>query len=220
MESLHIGLIADTCAPDGEQALPDGLREWFAGLDLILHAGDITDPAVLDELAALAPVVAVRGDRDRLDLPERRVIHAGGLRIGLVHGHRPLRRELPGLLASGLTPAHDAWWNGLLDYVLASFTGVDAIVFGHGGRPYAEWENGILLISPGAARMPSLARAGSATLGIPRPPPTPVGRLQRWLHRPPDRALADACPSVAILHISAGDMAVQLESLAQTAQHA
>jgi len=60
---------------------------------VILHTGDLTAATVLDELAALAPVEAVHGNMDALELrgllPERRVVEAEGLRVGLVHDAGP-----------------------------------------------------------------------------------------------------------------------------------
>jgi putative phosphoesterase len=70
----------------------------LAGVDLILHLGDFTAAGVLEELQRLAPVEAVHGNMDdatlRAALPERRVVEAEGLRIGLVHdpGPAPSRR--------------------------------------------------------------------------------------------------------------------------------
>ena len=61
--------------------------------DLILHLGDFTAASVLEELQRLAPVEAVHGNMDdaalRAALPERRVVEAKGLRIGLVHDPGP-----------------------------------------------------------------------------------------------------------------------------------
>ena len=60
---------------------------------VIVHTGDLTAATVLDELAALAPVEAVHGNMDALELrgllPERRVVEAEGLRVGLVHDAGP-----------------------------------------------------------------------------------------------------------------------------------
>ena len=65
----------------------------LAEADLILHLGDFTAAGVLEELQRLAPVEAVHGNMDdaalRAALPERRVVEAEGLRIGLVHDPGP-----------------------------------------------------------------------------------------------------------------------------------
>ena len=67
------------------------MLEALEGCDLILHAGDLSVPSVLDDLGQVAPVVAVRGDHDHLSglrLPKSTVVVAGGHRIGLTHGDR------------------------------------------------------------------------------------------------------------------------------------
>lgn len=67
--------------------------------ELVLHVGDFTAAAVLEELRGYAPVEAVHGNMDepllKAELPERRVVEAAGMRIGLVHdpGPRPGRHE-------------------------------------------------------------------------------------------------------------------------------
>lgn len=55
------GLIADTHLPDRLTSLPDSVATIFAGVDLILHAGDAGELRVLDALSAVTPVVAVHG---------------------------------------------------------------------------------------------------------------------------------------------------------------
>ena len=57
-------ILADTHVPHFRQELPASLGPYLEACDVILHAGDVTDPAVLDEFAAHAPVLAVRGDGD------------------------------------------------------------------------------------------------------------------------------------------------------------
>jgi putative phosphoesterase len=69
------------------------------GAELVLHVGDFTATAVLEELRGYAPVEAVHGNMDdpvlKAELSERKVVEAAGVRIGLVHdaGPRPGRHE-------------------------------------------------------------------------------------------------------------------------------
>ena len=77
----------------GSTRLPGRAVEllYHRSVDAILHAGDICRPNVLNELSVIAPVFAVRGNRDLLwpgnwKLPTRRVVEFGGLWIGIVHG--------------------------------------------------------------------------------------------------------------------------------------
>ena len=101
---MRIGVVADTHVGEHLPELPGEVCEVLAGVDLILHAGDIVEPSVLDELGAVAPVVAVRGNHDERtghrDLPRDVLVRVGGARIGLTHGHRPAAVELPAIALS------------------------------------------------------------------------------------------------------------------------
>lgn len=81
---MLVGVISDTHG-DIDPRLPD----VFAGVDCILHAGDIGSPAVLDALAAIAPIFAIRGNADRdlrlTVLPERLDLNLSGTSVQLVH---------------------------------------------------------------------------------------------------------------------------------------
>ncbi|MCC2636728.1 MAG: hypothetical protein K0Q68_447 [Moraxellaceae bacterium] len=113
---MRIGLISDTHGLLRPQAL-----DFLAGCDHILHAGDIGDPAILEALSALAPLTAVRGNNDQaawaLALPEFACLRLGEVSLCLFHdyaqcppladevrvlvtghSHRPLVRELDGIL--------------------------------------------------------------------------------------------------------------------------
>src|SRR5215207_6664604 len=98
MTTYRIGVISDTHYPERVPYLPyDAIEQVFRGCDLILHAGDLESMNVITQLEAIAPVCAVRSDDgiDTFDLPEKRIIEIGGMRIGMHHGHRPYMVELP-----------------------------------------------------------------------------------------------------------------------------
>ena len=120
-----IGLISDTHGLLRPQAL-DALR----GSDAILHAGDIGDPAILDRLAEIAPVTAVRGNNDMADWA-RRIPETADVTIGGVTCHI----------------LHDL---GLLDIDPVA-AGIQVVMSGHSHRPLAKRENGVLYINPGSA---------------------------------------------------------------------
>ena len=88
----RIGLISDTHGLLRPQALAA-----LAGCERIVHAGDIGDPAILDELARIAPLSAVRGNNDRdswaENLPEQLGFDVAGLRVHLLHEIAHLRLE-------------------------------------------------------------------------------------------------------------------------------
>ncbi len=133
---MKIICISDTHIENGNKKLPDVLIRALEGADLILHAGDITSLAVIDELKAYAPVEAVAGNMDGFDvaekLPEKTIIQAGRFRIGLVHGGGSVR--------------------DLEERVVRMFRhdGVDCIVYGHSHRANIENRDGVLLVNPGS----------------------------------------------------------------------
>jgi uncharacterized protein len=120
-----VGLISDTHGLLRREAL-DALR----GSDLIVHAGDIGDPAVLKSLAKIAPVRAIRGNNDRgawaTALPMTAVIELGTHSIYVLHN----RAELD------------------LDPSSAGFT---TVVSGHSHKPSVEARGSVLFINPGSA---------------------------------------------------------------------
>lgn len=139
---MRIGLLADSHIPVAAGALPPEVTEAFRGVDLILHAGDIFIPSVLDELQRIAPVLAAGGDDDYGDtLADERVKHKHilklhGLRLWLMH-ERPysyMSVSQQGSHSAG-QDRHDA---------------PDIIVFGHEHRTVVEHDGDILLVNPGS----------------------------------------------------------------------
>ncbi len=133
---VRIAIIADTHLPRGRRRIPDACIARLRAADVIVHAGDLVAATVLDELAALGPpVAAVHGNVDepsvRARLPERTVVEAGGVRIGLVHDAGP---------ASGRTAR-----------LRRRFPGCDAAVFGHSHIPlHLRNEDGFQIFNPGS----------------------------------------------------------------------
>ncbi len=163
---MIIGLISDTHG----MPLPPDLAAVFRGAERILHAGDIGSLAILDALAAIAPVDAVFGNVDPPEvvsqLSGRRLIVVDGVRIGLTHGHRGVGQTTP-------------------DRALERFTAdaVDVVVFGHSHEPLVELRGSILLVNPGSAAQPrNQPYPTVALLYTGRPPRAeiiPVDRPQR-----------------------------------------
>lgn len=92
-----IGLVSDTHMPYRRRTLPTNLADVLGGVDLLLHAGDVGELWVLDQLSAIAPVIAVHGNDDSADaqreLPYQQVITVAGERILLWHSHFPDWKE-------------------------------------------------------------------------------------------------------------------------------
>lgn len=151
---LTIGLIADTHVPDRRRELDPKVIPIFkqAGVSMILHAGDISVPRVLAELEQVAPVVAVRGNRDWFgfkDLPLTRVVELGGKRIGLTHGHVSWASYTRDKLAFLLRGPRS--FEFFAQRAAKQIEGVDALVFGHNHEPMIKEIGGKLVINPGSA---------------------------------------------------------------------
>ena len=140
-ETHVIGVISDThglLRPDVHTAL--------AGVDLILHGGDVGGDDILDELALIAPVRAVYGNTDAPGQPRLALaidIEVGGVSIHVSHGHE----------TGSPTPVK------LMERYAA-----DVVIYGHTHRPLIARTGGRLVLNPGAAGprrfdiMPSVAR--------------------------------------------------------------
>ena len=157
-----VGVISDTHCPEFIDRLPEQVFAAFRGVQLILHAGDVTSDATLEELARVAPVEAVRGDHDRelSSLPAVRELTVEGKRIVLVHGQRSRWIEEPHTLlwtlSLGLYRAHP----DLPRSLRRRFPNADVIVYGHTHRADARRVDGALLFNPGGVHQwnPATAR--------------------------------------------------------------
>jgi putative phosphoesterase len=150
-----LAIIADTHLPRGPKQLPAACVERLAEADLIVHAGDFSALAVLQALESVGAVAAVHGNVDdrelRRRLPARRVVEAGGARIGLIHDAGPA--------------------GGRLERMRRRFPGVDAVVFGHSHVPLHERAPGgrrgrFQIFNPGSPT--ERRRAPRHTMGLAR----------------------------------------------------
>jgi putative phosphoesterase len=129
---MRVGLVADT-----HGLFDPALAEILRGVDLVLHAGDVGEAGVLEALARIAPVRAVRGNNDLsppLDgLPEMAVVQFGDLVALLVHDLGRGDRPAPALGAALLRERPQV------------------VIHGHSHRPGARLREGRLLVNPGSA---------------------------------------------------------------------
>ena len=150
----RIGVVADSHVGEYLDALPAGVLEALDGCDLMLHAGDLSVPSVLEDLEAVAPVVAVRGDHDRLGglrLPDVAVVVAGGRRIGLIHGRRPRLVDSSVITASVVAGRNLRYRARARTRRSRGGSGpVDCVVYGHWHEPVAARRGATLFFSPGA----------------------------------------------------------------------
>jgi len=175
MPTFTIGLLSDTHIPHRLKWMPDAVLDALAGVDLVMHAGDVDDPAALEPLRTIAPVHAVRGNihiQDLSDggamLPAEVTLELAGRRVVMTHGHRP---GLLGFCLKGLdviTQRLGLTNNGMFNRRIARrlarlYPEADIIIFGHTHRAHVERVGHPLLVNPGAVcvsprEQPSVAR--------------------------------------------------------------
>lgn len=150
--TARIGVVADTHCPEFVDELPARVFDVLAGVELILHAGDVNGQGTLDALARIAPVAAVRGDHDSAlgSLPVSRELNVEGIRIAVVHGDRSRWIEEPQTLLWTLSLGFYRPHKRLPQVLRHRFPEADVIVYGHTHRASAETIDGALLFNPGA----------------------------------------------------------------------
>ena len=147
-----VGVVSDTHIPDRTRNLHPQLIKALEEhkVNLILHAGDICVPRVLDELHEVAPVLAVKGNRDILfgnELPISRSLEIEGTKILLTHGHM------------GMT----SYWLDKLQHILMGYRldrymkrvknempGAGVYIFGHSHKSEVIWQDNVLFFNPGS----------------------------------------------------------------------
>ena len=134
---MKIGVIADTHIPRRAKNIPKEVFRYFKGADLILHAGDLTDLSVLDELRVITDrVEVVLGNMDPSEnqsvLPVKKLIDAEGVKIGMMHGWGSplgLRRRV---------------WNELKE------DKPDVVIYAHSHQSENRVIDGVLFLNPGS----------------------------------------------------------------------
>jgi uncharacterized protein len=139
----RIGVISDT-----HGRLRPEVFDRFRDVEFIVHAGDIGPPGILDDLGALAPVIAVWGNTDdfavRHLVPEIATQQVAGLALVVLHGH-----QFGSPTPAALLDAHPA---------------ADLIVYGHTHRPLVERHGRTLVLNPGSAGAARFGLAPSLAL--------------------------------------------------------
>ncbi|MCK9430566.1 MAG: YfcE family phosphodiesterase [Candidatus Omnitrophica bacterium] len=135
---MKIGVISDTHIADKDEHIPRIILDVFKQMDMVLHAGDMVDLRVIDELRSACPkVIAVAGNMDQEAVknkyPVKEIVEVSGYKIGLMHGSgAPLN---------------------LIDLLKGAFKEdkPDIIVFGHSHKPMNEFIGNVLFFNPGSA---------------------------------------------------------------------
>jgi putative phosphoesterase len=147
---MRIGVISDTHGVIRPEAL-----DALAGSELILHAGDVGAPSVLDALRTIAPVVAVRGNNDvgpwAARLAATKTVRVAGARLYLLHDVKDLD----------------------LDPVACGYR---AVVSGHSHRAKTETRDGVVYLNPGSAG-PRRFHLPVTVAHLDLAPPTPTAQI-------------------------------------------
>lgn len=137
-QPCRFGVIADThIYPNSRRRVPDGVKRLFsrAGIAFLVHLGDVNSRTVLEELAEIAPLIAVPGNNDEPELqvmlPETTRFRVGDRSFGVLHGH------------GGKSAKSEA---------RRRFVGtVDCVLFGHSHQPLMEKSGDTIMFNPGSA---------------------------------------------------------------------
>lgn len=135
-----VGLISDTHVPIRARCIPKSVFKVFENVDFIVHAGDLVELAVIDELEQLAPVLAVHGNMDGPEvsgaLPKLNSLKVSERKIGVMHDPSTL---------FGMGKMRE----------IAKQNGFDVLVFGHTHNSSIKWEGRRLFINPGSPTNPA-----------------------------------------------------------------
>jgi len=146
-----IGLISDTHVPVRARNLPQKIFEVFEKVDFRIHAGELVELAVIDELEQLAPVLAVYGNMDgpeiRGKLPKLNHVKVFDWKIGVMHD--------PGALFG---------MRKMREIVLQN--NFNVLVYGHTHNSNVKWEGNILFINPGSPTNPIPPFISKPTIGL------------------------------------------------------
>jgi len=157
---MLIGLISDTHIDLPSKTLPPQLRDVFKGVDLILHAGDIWIPSVLDELETIAPVKAAWGDDDLEEelggdsrMMNGHALSFDGVTLWLIHkkpryGLVTLEGELHHRPKPGTEIPKEP------EDPEEHEPPPDIVVFGHTHQAAIERYKGVMLVNPGSVTLP------------------------------------------------------------------
>lgn len=148
-----IGLISDTHVPSRARCIPKPVFQIFENVDFIMHAGDLVQLSVIDELEQLAPVLAVHGNMDGPEvsgaLPKLTALKIFDWKIGIMHD--------PNILF-GMNKMRE----------IAKKNSFNVFVYGHTHNSSIKWEGKTLYINPGSPTNPAsfMNKPSVATLKI------------------------------------------------------
>lgn len=132
---MRVAVVSDTHAPRFWKSMPAAVADHLRDVDVILHAGDVCTPGVLDELAAFAPVHVVLGNNDGPEVaawgaPQTLELVLAGVRVAMLHDSGPKQ--------------------GRAGRLRRRFPDADLVVFGHSHIPWDTEHDGQRLFNPGS----------------------------------------------------------------------
>ena len=146
-----VGLISDTHVPSRAKRIPRKVFGIFEKADFIIHAGDLVDLSVIDELEQFAPVLAVQGNMDRQKvsgaLPKINSLKVFDWKIGVMHDPNP---------PFGKRKIRE----------IASQNGFDIFVYGHTHNAKIKWEGKTLYVNPGSPTDPDRPFINKPSVGL------------------------------------------------------
>lgn len=149
--SKTVGLISDTHVPVRARSIPRAVLQIFERVDYIVHAGDLVQLEVIDELEQLAPVLAVHGNMDGPEvsgaLPKLNSLKIFDWKIGVMHN--------PGT-SFGMSKMRE----------IAKQNDFDVFVYGHTHNSIIKWEGKILYMNPGSPTNPVPPFLAKASVGL------------------------------------------------------
>ena len=175
-EARTIGIVSDTHIPHRISAMPRAVYDALHGCDLILHAGDLEDPAILAPLRAIAPTHAVRGNlhwqfstgtHDQ-DLPLALTVHLPGHTLWLTHGHFSFAYSVVDKFSGYAVRRRRQGVNDLLISRLRRMRPpkADIVVFGHSHLSTARTIDGVLYYNPGSVAAQEERSGEGARIGL------------------------------------------------------
>ena len=165
--TTRIAILSDTHMPGSLPEIWPEVGSVFAGVDLILHSGDICHPMVLDQLEQWGPVLASRGNNDLFGPGDRRVedtqwLDVHGYQIAMVHDMEPETEPIHELSRRYLKGRH-----------------ADVMITGHTHFERLDWRDGVLQINSGSAVHPHLWSTRLGTVGLLEVGPGRLSSLDR-----------------------------------------
>ena len=152
---MRVALIADTHLPSLIRQLDElgpEAGDFLATADLILHAGDVTAPSVVEWCEQFAPMLIAQGNNDLFEHPrmaDRQMLDLEGWRVGMTHELRPESRPIPALLDQHLEGER-----------------VDVLIAGDTHLERLEFRDDVLFVNPGSPTLPHHKEYRLGTVGL------------------------------------------------------